>query len=70
MPSETLISATIIVCESVLTEQSGVPSAIRITDILTLGSGNPIAHFFTKVLFEDGILYHLPQKSKTPSTAK
>ena len=47
MPSESLISATIIVCESVLTEQNGVPSAIRLIDILTLASGNPIAHFFT-----------------------
>jgi hypothetical protein len=38
--------ASIIVCESVLTEKTGVGSAIRIMDILTVGPASLSARFF------------------------
>ena len=46
MPVDGVIAAKIITCESVLTETNGVPSAIRILDILTLPSAATSAHFF------------------------
>src|SRR5579863_9352063 len=41
-----LIHASLIVCESVLTEKTGLVSAIRIMDVLTVASIG-LAHFFT-----------------------
>jgi hypothetical protein len=41
-----LIHASLIVCESVLTEKTGLVSAIRIMDVLTIRSAG-FAHFFT-----------------------
>jgi hypothetical protein len=40
------IEASLIVCESLLWEKSGLPSAIRIMDTLVIGASG-IAHFFS-----------------------
>ena len=44
--AKTGIEASLIVCESVLWEKSGLPSAIRIMDTLVIGASG-IAHFFS-----------------------
>lgn len=41
-----LLSANVIVCETVLFEKTDIESAIRIMDTLTLAPGNNFAHFF------------------------
>jgi hypothetical protein len=41
-----LLSANIVVCESALTEKSGMVSAIRMMDTITLAPGNTIARFY------------------------
>jgi len=40
-----LLSANIILCESVLLERNDVASAVRIVNVITLAPGNNVAHF-------------------------
>lgn len=40
------LSVSLIVCESVLSEKTGIVSAIRITDVLTVGPQSALARFF------------------------
>jgi hypothetical protein len=46
MPNSGPTSASLIICESVLTEHTGSVSAIRIMDILRVGSAATTARFF------------------------
>jgi len=45
MPNSKPISASLLVCQTVLHEKTGGPSAIRIMDVLTIGRLSPIAEF-------------------------
>jgi hypothetical protein len=46
VPAKDVIAAKIILCESVLTEETGLPSAIRILDMIGLSAGTSSIHFF------------------------
>jgi hypothetical protein len=46
MPNNKPISAAILVCETVLAEKTGGPSAIRIMDALWVGEFSPAIRFF------------------------
>jgi hypothetical protein len=46
MPNNTPISAAVLVCETVLAEKTGGPSAIRIMDSLWIGQFAPVIRFF------------------------
>ena len=47
MPTDKFISASIVVCESVLTEKTGILTAVRITDSFILNQAAAFAHFYT-----------------------
>ena len=49
MPTEP-IAVNVIVCQEVLAETTGVVSAIRIFDTLTISPGNNFAHFYVLTL--------------------
>ena len=46
MPISKPISTSLLVCQAVLTENTGWTSAVRIMDVLTIGRVSPIAQFF------------------------
>jgi hypothetical protein len=46
MPNNKPISAAVLVCETVLAEKTGGPSAIRIMDALWIGQFSPAIRFF------------------------
>lgn len=47
VPNENLLSANLILCESVLTEATGTKTAVRMVNFFTIPyAGNPLIHFF------------------------
>jgi len=45
--SDSIFSASVVVCESVLAEESGLLTAVRILDTITIGAGSNTVHFFS-----------------------
>src|SRR5258708_4026196 len=50
MPNSGLLSANVLICESVLSESNGLKSAIRLIDFLTVHPETVIAHFYALTL--------------------
>lgn len=55
-----LLSANILLCESVLTEKSEVSSAIRIVNVVTAAPGQATAHFFAHTMLNSQSLEPTP----------